>query len=133
MNDLSLPLYQGLRVQVYRNLRENCFSVRDAKTRKVIAHTKQIWLTNCKMHASRKGVDRIRSRRRKSVVAWIEGTVFTPITEMHRESYNRRLVPLRFNPYETYVWLDSHNFQVNAAEIAYLEMLGHCAWTWVIY
>lgn len=63
----------GQRVRVYYNLRKHCLSVMDKKTRRVIAHVDSIQLDNVKFIVSTAGLARLRKRKRKSVIAFIEG------------------------------------------------------------
>ncbi len=62
-------------VRVYYNIRKKCLSVMDKSTRRVIKHVQGISLSNVKFIVSKKGVERIRRRRQKAVVAFVEGTV----------------------------------------------------------
>jgi hypothetical protein len=62
----------GLRVQVYRNLHKNCFSVRHKGT--VVAHVQHLKLKDCKFHVG-KGRERVLVEKRKNVHAWVSGTI----------------------------------------------------------
>ncbi len=63
----------GQRVRVYYNLRKHCLSVMDKKTGLVIAHVDSIQLDNVKFIVSAAGLARLRKRKRKSVIAFVEG------------------------------------------------------------
>jgi hypothetical protein len=65
----------GMRVQVYRNLHKNCYSVRDVKTRRVIAHVQDITLTDVNLKVSQAGRARVIREGKKNVHAVVEGTV----------------------------------------------------------
>lgn len=62
-----------MRVQVYRNLHKNCWSVRCKKTMKVIAHEDMVILTNCKFTVQQGGRRRVLETKTKKVHAFIEG------------------------------------------------------------
>lgn len=63
----------GQEVEIYRNLHGNCFSVRDVKLRRVIAHVDQFALVDAKMIVSQAGRNRVLKERRKNVHACIRG------------------------------------------------------------
>jgi hypothetical protein len=116
-----------IRVQVYRNIRKNCFSVRDKATRKVIGHVQEISLKDCTMHASLSGISRIRSQRRKAVVAWIEGTTFSP---ENQQALSVKQHGIFFNPYYNDTWVDHHGYAITRADVVQLVMNGPSAWVW---
>ena len=60
-------------MRVYYNLHKKCLSVMDKKTRLVIAHVDSIQLDDVRFIVSAKGLARLRKRRRKSVIAFVEG------------------------------------------------------------
>lgn len=66
---------KGQRVQVYRNLRKQQWSVRDAKTRKVIDHCDELYLEQCLLYVSESGRQRVLRDKRKNVHAWIDGII----------------------------------------------------------
>lgn len=61
------------RVRVYYNLHKKCLSVMDKKTRLVVDHVDSIQLDNVKFIVSAAGLARLRRRKRKSVIAFVEG------------------------------------------------------------
>jgi len=66
-------LTKGQRVRVYYNLHKRCLSVMDKKTRLVVDHVGSIQLDNVKFIVSAAGLARLRRRKRKSVIAFVEG------------------------------------------------------------
>jgi hypothetical protein len=62
-----------MRVYVYRNLHRKCLSVRDVKTRRVIAYVDSISLKECKFKVSAKLRQRVILEKRKNVHAGVEG------------------------------------------------------------
>src|SRR5438093_2469132 len=62
-------------VEVYRNIRARNWSVRDARTKKVIAHTPEVALTDVVFKVSEAGRQRVLREHRKNVHAWVRGTL----------------------------------------------------------
>ncbi len=91
-----------MRVRVYYNLRKHCLSVMDKATRRVIAHTPSISLKDVKFIVSKKGVDRIRRRKRKAVVAFVEGEVIAwhDSKKCGVCAAQRNVGIVKFNPYK---------------------------------
>ena len=85
----------GKRVQVYRNLHKQAFSVKDKKSGRVILYADCIELKDCKCVVREGSRQRVLKEKRKNVHAWIEGTAvsFSCSTEwLLRELY--------YNPYK---------------------------------
>ena len=93
-----------MRVQVYRNLHKNCYSVRCKKTRLVIMHVSEIALENVVFKVSNKGRERVLRERRKNVHAIVEGDLTRGFTTTG-ESIN-----ITYNPYKfsSFVTKESH-------------------------
>tara|TARA_Y100000034_G_C6819001_1_gene368670 strand:- start:503 stop:883 length:381 start_codon:yes stop_codon:yes gene_type:complete len=85
----------GQSVEIYYNLHKKCFSVRDRKTRRVIAHTDSISLLKATFHVSEKGRDRVRREKRKNVHAFVRGTY-----KKLGWSTNSQWFKVKYNPYE---------------------------------
>jgi len=66
---MSVPL----RVFVYRNLRNKCWSVKSMKTGLVIMHAQYLTLTDCTFKVSAAGRARVLRDRRKNVHAGVVG------------------------------------------------------------
>lgn len=62
-----------MRVFVYRNLHKKCLSVRDIKSRRVIAHVDSIALEDVRFKVSEKGRNRVLLDKVKNVHAGVEG------------------------------------------------------------
>ena len=65
----------GRKVEVYKNLHKNCWSVRDIKTRKVIAHVKRILLEDATLVVQHSGRNRVLKEGVKNVHAFVKGNV----------------------------------------------------------
>lgn len=89
-------------VFVYRNLHKNCLSVRDVKTRRVIAHVHGITLKDCKFKVSIPGRQRVLTEKRKNVHAGVQGIWVKEADAPSDLATRTRVV---YNPYkhETFV------------------------------
>jgi len=63
-------------VEVYRNLNNGRLSIRDAKTKLVLAHADVVTLTEVTFHVSEAGRQRVLRDKRKNVHAVVRGTLF---------------------------------------------------------
>ena len=91
IDDFVLSCFVGREVFVYRNLHKNCWSLRDVKTRRVIAHASSLWLCNAKFKVSEAGRQRVLSEKRKNVHAGVVGIVMHEpdrVCGFRRVSYN---------------------------------------------
>lgn len=75
LQDGSQTDHVGRVVEVYYNTHRGKLSVRDAKTKKVFAHTSVIYLEDVKFVVQPAGRDRVRRENKKNVHAWVRGTV----------------------------------------------------------
>lgn len=83
---------KGTLVDCYRNLHKQCWSVRDAKTRKVIAHVDTISLTDAVFRVGQAGRERVLREKRKNVHAYVRGMVSEPFE-------GEEFQPVSYNPY----------------------------------
>lgn len=90
-NDRTLEFEQP--VQVYRNLHKKCFSIRDRKTKLVIAHADGFIIKDaiCKVG---KGRFKVREEKKKNVHAYISGKF---VDEAYFDTSN--LDEIYYNPY----------------------------------
>ncbi len=89
----------GLDVDVYWNLHSGVWSVRDRRTRLVVAHLNGLVLADVRFRVSAAGNARVRSEGRKNVHAFARGTIVWPAAE---ETHDLRggLVQVTYNPYK---------------------------------
>ena len=66
-------LEEGQVVEVFYNLREAKWSVRDKATRLVLGHADNVTLANCEFKVSDKGRERVRREKQKHVHAVVVG------------------------------------------------------------
>lgn len=84
-----------MRVDVYRNLHRRCWSVRDTRTRLVIAHVDCIDLENPVFKVSEAGRQRVLRERRKNVHAVVRGTISGASGDLDG------MVQVGYNPYKS--------------------------------
>ena len=89
-----------MKVQIYRNLRTGNFSVRDAKTRKVITHLDSFILRDVKYKVSEAGRQRVLKEKRKNVHAWVEGSLVSKKAIVALNDKDRGLWEVRYDPYK---------------------------------
>jgi hypothetical protein len=93
-----------MHVQVYWNLHKTIWSIRDAKTRLIIAHKSQLSLIDASFKVSEAGRQRVLRERRKNVHAYIEG-----LLEDVDCSVAATLRRVRYDPYKyNYFMVDEH-------------------------
>ena len=107
------------RVRVYRNLRNGKLSVMSMHTKRVIGHTDFICLSQVRFIVSKKGLERIRARKRKSVVAFAEGYPIEP----NSETYDCQSAVL-FNPYKWDSFVDGHGLPLYGADKLVIQSSG---------
>lgn len=62
-----------MKVRVYWNLHQGCWSVQDARTRRVIGHATQLLVRDAKFNVSEAGRQRVLRERKKNVHAFVVG------------------------------------------------------------
>jgi hypothetical protein len=84
-------------VRCYWNLHRNCWSVQDARTRRVIGHATRILLDNAVFKVSEAGRARVLAERKKNVHAFACGALYAAD------------------------WLDDHTFDWTSGDNAYVR------------
>ena len=92
-------LREGQRVFVYRNLTKMCWSVRDCKTRRVVAHLDRLSLSDATFKVSEAGRQRVLRERKKNVHAGIEG-FYSSSGEASRLMFTDTYKCVRYDPYK---------------------------------
>jgi hypothetical protein len=104
------------RVQVYRNLRKNIFSVLDKKTRRLISYRDVLILTNVEFIIQKAGQERVRRNKQKNVHAYVVGNYIGNDVDQVKP-YNL----VYYNPYVTDTFVISDNNKpIFNADICYL-------------
>lgn len=65
----------GKKVFIYWNLHKNVWSIKDMKSKLVIAHAESVLLTDCTFKVSESGRQRVIRERKKNVHAGVLGTL----------------------------------------------------------
>ncbi len=110
-----------MKVDVYRNLHKNCWSVRSRERHdygKVVAHTNSLVLNDAKFVVSQAGRNRVLKEKKKNVHAVVRGDVRDSNMWLYRSSwydlnfrlrYDECLKGITYNPYKksTFFWEDT--------------------------
>lgn len=90
-------VHNGQLVEVYRNLNVGGFSIRDAKTKLVLAHCETLILENPKFIVSQSGRQKVLETRSKFVHAVVRGNIL--LKDIPVKINN--LIEVHYNPYQT--------------------------------
>ena len=137
-NAMPADQLQGRRVFVYKNLHENCWSVRDKETSHVVAHADRVELTDVQLKVGAAGRERVLREKSKNVHAGLEGTLHTIQLKgfpsrryTHGQAAPSGKVPelVTYNPYKysSFV-LKGDETPVYRADRAVLENDGRSVW-----
>ena len=109
-----------MKVEVYRNLHQKCWSVRDAKTGLVIDHVDYIHLEDTTLVVRPAGRKKVLREKRKNVHAFIKGTA-----SFLSECDNTHSDQILYNPYryDSFVLQDTEERITNAKHV-YLNNEG---------
>lgn len=121
-----------MRVQVYRNLHKDCWSVRDKATRRVIDHCDEVFLRDCKFVVSEAGRQRVLKEKRKNVHAYIEGELEASVKVGDKADLSSRIrghrtitySNIKYNPYKLPYFYHSTDLD-EVSEMPYV----HLDWT----
>jgi len=91
------------KVQVYKNLHKDCYSIRQNGL--VVGHADKVVLWGCAFKVSKMGVQKIRKEKKKSVIAYVEGNISPcrrPITRVFEQNLENEKISsdFTFNPYK---------------------------------
>ena len=134
----ALPPSQikGRRVFVYKNLHEDCWSVKDRKTGHVIAHADRVELSEVELKVSQAGRRKVLEEQRKNVHAGVVGTVekiqlraIPSKTFVYKGEVQEKVQPITYNPYKYESFVTKGDEQpVLQADAAVLEPDGRSVW-----
>ena len=108
-----------MRVEVYRNLHKNCWSIRDLSTGRVYQHAAQFVVRSshnkpASFVVQPGGRERVVKEGRKNVHAFVRGTYGSPhFNGLDRERYS---IKVSYNPYKAPHFVDSNNNKVAATD-----------------
>ena len=103
------------RVQVYYNLHKKCLSVRYKGI--VIAHTREIILTDAKFHVQPAGRARVLREKKKNVHAYVSGK----LKESFKDIWTAKK-RITYNPYKNKTFVDKlTNKTITSAEVVHIS------------
>ena len=121
-----------MKVEVYRNLHKNCWSVRDNKTGRVLRHVDEIHLLDADLVVRPAGREKVLREKRKNVHAFAKGEVTAWIPRLpegwhlNKDEYEAHdITQIVYNPYlyDSFVYVDSKE-PIFRAERIYLTKKG---------
>ena len=121
-----------VKVEVYRNLHKNCWSVRDNKTGRVLRHVDEIHLLDADLVVRPAGREKVLREKRKNVHAFAKGEITAWIPRLpegwhlNKDEYEAHdITQIVYNPYlyDSFVYVDSKE-PIFRAERIYLTKKG---------
>lgn len=111
-----------MKVEVYKNLHKNCWSVRDNKTGKVIDHVNYVHLDDATFVVRPAGRAKVLQEKRKNVHAFIKGTASFLSEHVDKVPYATQIC---YDPYkyDSFVIADSEE-PIFTANTVYLNNKG---------
>lgn len=111
------------KVYVYRNLHKQCWSVRDCKTKRVVAHLDCLTLRNAKFKVSEAGRQRVLREKKKNVHAGVQGCFQSGagILHLYDDSKFKRV---RYDPYKRGDFYLQNGRGINESSRVVFDALG---------
>ena len=107
------------KVFIYRNLHKKCWSVKDWKTKLVIAHLDELILSDCEFKVSEAGRQRVLKEKKKNVHAGVLGYITT-------DCINCFWQQVTYNPHRMESFrLIADNTPVYNSELVLFDKNGH--------
>lgn len=111
-----------MKVEVYRNLHKNCWSVRDTKTGRVVDHVDHISIHNAKFVVRPAGRAKVLKEQRKNVHAFVKGETTT--TDTSKTIHDLECVGhVSYNPYKSDTFINNGK-PIETADIVFLDRTG---------
>ena len=116
-----------MKVRVYRNLRNKCYSVVSVKTGRVIAHEKFVALIDARFSVRESGRQRVLREKRKNVHAFVTG--FVAQSKDVPAATKKPGFQVYYNPYKTKTFINKRTKKpVMEADLVMLGDKGIVAW-----
>ena len=107
-------------VEVYRNLHNDKFSIRCSKSKLVIAHADDLYLSDVKFIVHQKGRERVLNEKRKNVHSFAKGKL-SMINKASWEVKNK----VNYNPYRFGFFFDVKTKEkVSKADLCHISNFG---------
>lgn len=110
-------------VQVYKNLHRNEWSVRDAETGLVLAHTPNIVLSDVKLVVNEAGRQRVLSTKTKNVHAYVEGHYRPDLKSDEPILALGHISRVNYDPYKFDSFVEAHRKNAPIHEANYAELM----------
>ena len=113
-----------MRVEVYFNLHKHTWSVRSAKTGRVLLHTDEVHINNPTFVVRKAGRERVLREGKKNVHAFVRGdiTVFDDFDPEYHPNYLDYTLVM-YNPYKFDTFVDVHDTSpIRTAKRAFLRL-----------
>lgn len=107
----------AVRAEVYWNLHKGMWSLRDAKTKRVVCHGPHVTLHNVEFRVQPAGRQRVRREGRKNIHAYAVGEIVSA-ERFWGASMLHEALPITYNPYvhDTFIIADGTARIVRSAE-----------------
>ena len=115
-----------MKVEVYRNLHKNCWSVRDTKTGRVVKHVDFIAIHNAKFVVRPAGRAKVLKEQRKNVHAFVRGETKIAGTFKAMMEGPRDLEctgHISYNPYKSDTFMHDDK-PIEVADVVFLDATG---------
>jgi hypothetical protein len=111
----------GRKVYVYYNLHHSCWSIKDYKTGKVIAHRKKVFLKDVEYRVRQGGNKRVRNEGHKNVHAFVIGTI---VSTDRSVKYKRS--PIKYNPFRFTSFVNCRNNPIYNSDYCFMNDTRKC-------
>lgn len=125
-----------MKYKVYKNLRSNKYSIKDAQSNMVVGYADVVCMCNCEFKVSEKGRQRVLREKQKNVHAYVVGEIHSVqgfesrndgeivLKEVGNECLHKWMERFTYNPYKYETFVDSNGKAVYSADWVVLNKLG---------
>ena len=113
-----------MRVEVYRNLHKNCWSIRNLKTGRVVRHSNEVFIEDAKFVVQPAGREKVLREKKKNVHAFVRGN-WLPY-KPHKISKTFLPNTYSYNPYKfNHFYNIETEERIDSSPFVMLDILGH--------
>lgn len=121
MRDIPRTAPVGTRVMAYRNLHKGCWSLKELRTGRVVAHLDEVFISDALFRVSEAGRQRVLRERAKNVHAGVVGVVSPP----PGGGVFASRTGVRYNPYQAATFLTvPDGAPISGAPLVHLDAAG---------
>ena len=120
-----------MKVDIYKNLHKDCYSIRSRTTGRVIEHTDSAYIRDAKFVVQPAGRKKVLEERRKNVHAFVRGTLVTENQVLDVKDGFFLITPylVKYNPYQAdHFFYDNPDNRIDEADLVVLDSEGVTAW-----